>query len=400
MEEQRGKEWSNWSGSIRFTPSRILKPESEEEIAAVVRGAREQGRTVRVAGAGHSSTELVKTEDTLISLDQFKGVERPDAERNEAWVLAGMKVKEAGMDLYRYGLGMHNTGDVDVQMLAGAIGTGTHGTGRQLQNLSSMLIGARMITGTGEIVEVHQEDDPDLLRALRVSLGTFGIFTKMRLKLEPAFHLHRREWCVPLDHTLERFEELSSGNRNVDFYWYPRNDLTKIRVMNEPGHKMPEVKGKLELDEEGPAHEVLPRERNIKFDEIEFHLPADRALDCFLECRERIRKHWRKEVAWRMLIRTVAQDDAMLSAANGRPTITLSFHHNAGLPYTDYFGAMQPILQEYGGRPHWGKKHTLKAGDIRDHYPEWERWHAYRRRFDPDGVFMTPYLRELLADQF
>src|SRR5690606_22945989 len=137
--------------------------------------------------------------DILLSLNHFKGVENPDNEKNRATVLAGMTVKEAGKGIYRYGLAMHNTGDVDIQTVAGAIGTGTHGTGKNLKNLSSMLAGVRMVTGTGEILETSIDDDPQLFRALQVALGSCGIFLKMRLQLEPAYKLHRREYCVPLD---------------------------------------------------------------------------------------------------------------------------------------------------------------------------------------------------------
>jgi FAD/FMN-containing dehydrogenase len=169
------KEWKNWSGSLRFTPGKVVTPESEEEVVQLIKAARKDNKKLRVVGAGHSSSPLVKTDDILFSLKNFKGVEAPDLQKNRATVLAGMTVKEAGKDLYRHGLAMHNTGDVDVQTVAGTIGTGTHGTGRELPNLSSMLVGVRMITGTGEIIDTNIEEDEELFRALRVAMGTCGI---------------------------------------------------------------------------------------------------------------------------------------------------------------------------------------------------------------------------------
>jgi FAD/FMN-containing dehydrogenase len=388
--------WSNWSGSLRFEPSEVLTPESERELVRVVEEANERGAKVRVVGAGHSSSPLVRTSDTLVSLAHFEGLESADVDACEATILGGTTVGGAGAELHGAGLALHNTGDVDVQTLAGAIGTGTHGTGKTLRNLSSMLLGARMVTGDGRIVEVNERDQPEVLRAMRVSLGTFGIFLKLRVKVEPAFRLHRMEWCLPLERLLERLDELVERNRNFDFYWYPRSDLAKARVMNHEGDPMPSLPGRVTLDERGPAHQVLPRERALKFDEMEYHFDAASALPCFLEVRDKIKRRWRREVAWRMLVRTVREDDAMLSPARGRPTVTLSVHHNAGLPFAAYFEDVEASFVRHGGRPHWGKRHTLEAEALREHYPELERFHTHRPAFDPAGTFMTRDLAKLL----
>lgn len=398
--EKQAQEWKNWSGSLRFTPGEIYTPESEEEVVALVNKARVEKRKVRVVGAGHSSTPLVKTDDYLLSLKHFKGVENPDSNKNRATVLAGMTVKEAGKELHRYGLAMHNTGDVDVQTVAGAIGTGTHGTGERLQNLSSMLVGVRMVTGKGEIIERGIEEDEDLFHALRVALGTCGIFLKMRLQLQPTYELHRKEWCVPISKCLENLKDLKKNNRNFDFYWYPRSDMAKIRVMNKVGEKMPDIPyGRLELEKKGFSHEILPRSRSLKFDEIEYSLPAEVGPECFKKVRDIIKKKFRKEVAWRLLYRTIQKDHTYISSMYNRESVTVSLHHNAGLPFEEYFNTIEPIFLDYGGRPHWGKKHNLTAGNLKKMFPEWDRFHSYRKKMDPDGVFLTPYLKELLIDE-
>lgn len=391
--------WENWSGSLRFVPGEVICPESEEEVAALVKKAGRENKKVRVVGAGHSSTPLVKTDDYLVSLKHFKGVESPDREQNRATVLGGTVIKEAGKDLWRYGLAMHNTGDVDVQTVAGAIGTGTHGTGKELKNLSSMLIGVRMVTGTGEIVEIDKETDEDLFRALQVSLGTCGIFLKMRLQLVPAFHLHRKEWCTTIDRCLEHLDELKNNNRRFDFYWYPRSDMAKIRVMNEPEYPMPDISyGTEEVEKKGQGNLILPKSRHLAFDEMEYSLPAENGPDCFREVAERVRKKHLKRVAWRTLYRTVKADQNYLSPMSERETVTISLHQNAGMPFWDYFKDIEPIFRKYGGRPHWGKKHSLQAEELKPLYPEWDTFHQYRKEFDPARVFLTPYLQELLTD--
>lgn len=394
------EKWKNWSGSMEFTPGEVFTPESEEEIIALVKKANQDKLKIRVVGAGHSSTSLVKTDEILLSLKHFKGVEKTDLDKNRATVLAGMTVKEAGKELHRYGLAMHNTGDVDVQTVAGAIGTGTHGTGQNLQNLSSMMVGVRMITGTGEILEASIEEDNELFQALRVALGTCGIFLKMRLQLQPTYKLHRKEWCAPVEKCLEQYDELKEKNRNFDFYWYPRSDMAKIRVMNEVGKDMPEISyGSLELEKKGHSHLILPRSRHLKFDEIEYSLPAESGLECFREVREKIRRNFRKDICWRLLYRTIKADDAFISSMYKRESVTISLHHNAGLPFKEYFNAIEPIFRKYEGRPHWGKKHNLKARELKEMFPEWGKFQQYRQKFDPKGIFMTPYMKEILISE-
>jgi FAD/FMN-containing dehydrogenase len=392
------KEWSNWSGSLRFTPARIFEPRDEEGVARAVREAAEVGSTLRVVGAGHSSSPLVKTSETLVSLERLQGLVSHDTARGEATVRAGMVIKDVGKALFDVGLAMHNTGDVDVQTLAGAIGTGTHGTGRTLGNFSTMLIGGRLVTGTGDVLELSSERDPELVSAARVALGMFGIFTELRVRLLPAFRLHRREWCTHIDACIAHLGELAEGNRNFDFHWYPRSDEAKLRTMNEPGQGPSDVPfARCVRDVTGWSHEVLPRTRHLRFDEIEYALPAQAGPACFRDVRERVKARWRREVAWRVLYRTIAADDGWLSPMHARDSVTISLHHNAGLPYQEYFQDIEPIFRAHGGRPHWGKKHTMTAATLQLLYPLWERFQETRRRLDPTGVFLTPELASLLG---
>jgi FAD/FMN-containing dehydrogenase len=391
--------FKNWSGSMVFTPGEVCTPESEEQVCELVKKANSEGKKIRVAGAGHSSSPLVRTSNYLLSLKHFRGVEDPDLDNHRATVPVGMTVKEAGKDLFRYGLAMHNTGDVDVQTLAGAIGTGTHGTGVELPNLSAMLHGVRMVNGKGEIVELSRDADPETMRALQISMGSCGIFLKMRLQLEPVYQLYRKEYCVSLKDCMDNLEDLKK-NRNFDFYWYPRTDLCKIRIMNTEKDKMPEISyGSLELEREGPSHEILPREREIKFDEMEYVLPAEKAMDCFLKVRQRVKKEFRRDVAWRLLIRTIKKDDAFISPMSGRESVTISLHHNAGLRFWHYFQAIEPVFLKHGGRPHWGKKHTLKADQLKEMYPHWKKFQETRQKFDPENTFLTPYMHELFISK-
>jgi FAD/FMN-containing dehydrogenase len=212
-----------------------------------------------------------------------------------------------------------------------------------------------------------------------------------------AFRLRRREWCTHIDDCLAHLDELIDGSRNFDFYWYPRSDRAKLRTIDEPGTGPPAIPYATPVhDQTDWSDRVLPRTRELRFDETEYLLPFGAGPECFRAVRRRVKERWRRDVAWRVLYRTVAADDSYLSPEYGRETAVISLHHNAGLPYEAYFADLEPVMRNFGGRPHWGKQHGLKAAGLRPLYPRWDDFQTFRRRLDPDCVFLSPELRALL----
>ena len=394
--------FSNWSGSVSFTPHEIVHPADEDEVVDRVRRAAEEGTRIRPVGTGHSSSKIMVTPDTLMSLDHLTGVTDHDTDVLRAKVLPGTGLEDLGEQLAEHGLAMENLGDVDYQAIAGAVGTGTHGTGERMGNLSSTLVGGRLVTGTGEVVpfgeDAGADADDDLLRAVQVSLGALGVLTSLTLRVLPAYDLHRRNWKTPIGWALEHFDELAAINRHLDVYWYPRSDIAQVRTMNPPGEE-PDLTppGELHREETGHSYDIITNQREIVFEEIEYMLPRDVALEVFEQVRRRVLDRHRKEVAWRVLLRTVAADRSMLSPFYERETMTIALLHNTSLPYADYFFDIEPILLEAGGRPHWGKKHTGTRAHLEPMYPEWDAFARLRAQLDPRGVFASEDLDELLG---
>ncbi|MFI6783358.1 D-arabinono-1,4-lactone oxidase [Micromonospora sp. NPDC050276] len=396
----------NWSGSLSFTPREFAEPADEDAVRELVVRARESRRTIRPVGSGHSSSPLTRTDDILLSVDRLAGVITEDTDRARAW--AGTKLKALGEGLYDAGLAMDNLGDVDYQSIAGATATGTHGTGIGFGNLCTQVAGVRLVTGTGEVLDISADDNADLLPAARLSLGALGVVTQVTLDVQPHYELHRRAWCAHIDWTLDHLAELQHTNRNMDFYWYPRSDQTQIRTLNRPDGTSdvrvwaaPRVPGSGPWGapheiRSGPIHRTIPQERELRFEEIEYMLPSEAFPACFAEVRRRILQRHRTVVGWRVLVRSIAADDIWLSNAYGRPTTTIACLQNTSLPYEDYFRDMEAVFRQYGGRPHWGKKHWLTARDLRPLYPRWDDFQDARRRLDPDGVFLSPDLARLL----
>ena len=318
----------NWSGSL-LSPSRIESPRTEQELASLVRTIAAQGRTLRPIGSAHSASPIIVTDDVLVSLDHLNGLYEHDERSQQATFGAGTKLTEVGERLQSVGLAMPTFGDVATQTVAGAIGSGTHGSGRDLYNLSMVLIGGRPpLTGR----EVSFEQDPDLIRALRVSFGTLGVFSSMRLQLEPIYDLHRQEWCCPIDDCLSRLDEISRENRNFDLYWYPRCDEANLRCLNPPGNE-PDYNAFARLidDRTGRRIRSSPNTATCRIASKRWSTPC-RPKDWTASGAAAPHQiEWRRSVAWRLLFRYIKADDTWLSEAHGRESVSISLHQNSSL---------------------------------------------------------------------
>jgi FAD/FMN-containing dehydrogenase len=388
--------WSNWSGSVACRPRRIELPAGEAEVAAIVRTAASEDQTVRVCGSGHSFQPLCATNDVLISLDALAGIESADSKKLEATILAGTKIHDLGEPLRQHAMALANQGDIDVQSLAGAISTGTHGTGRTLGNLSTQAVAFRLVTAEGETLECSADDDPELLSAVQVSLGALGVVTAIRLRLLPAYRLHERMWQEPIEVCLDRLDERIGGHHHFEFFWYPAADLAHAKALDptqaEPDD-MPNVEGQ-RIDH---SDCIFPTVRENRFNEMEYSLPAEEGPSCFREIRELMRNQ-HGGVTWPVEYRTIAADRIDLSPAYGRETIAISIHQAADLDHRPFFADAEPIFRAHGGRPHWGKIHSLRAADLSQLYPRWSQFQSIRQQLDPGGRFLNDHLRQLFVE--
>jgi FAD/FMN-containing dehydrogenase len=388
------EEWRSWSGALSFQPAERVRAGSEEEVTEAVRKAALGGRPVRPLGAGHSSMPLVETGGVLLSLDDGPGVETADAGALEAVTWAGATVHRVSHELLVHGLALENQGDIDVQCFAGAIGTGTHGTGATLRNLSSQVCALRLVTADGSVVEMD-ERDPERMRAVRVSLGALGIVTRLRLRVLPAYRLHERVWRVPIEECLDGLQAHITGNRHFEFFWFPSADRAEMKTLN-PTQADPAEAADRKGERIGWSADIISSVRDIRFHEMEYSLPEAAGPDCFREVRKAMRER-HPDVIWPVEYRTVAADDAFLSPHQGRPSVTISIHQDGRLPFREFFLDLEQILRARGGRPHWGKFHTATAEELRALYPDWERFRSVRAELDPEGRFLNAHLKALLG---
>jgi len=390
-----GSRWSNWSGCVACEPAALPAPASEAELAALVARAGTERRTLRVAGTGHSFTPLVATSGWVARLDALAGIAASDSARLEAEVWAGTTLRDLGEALLARGLAQENLGDVDVQTVGGALGTGTHGTGVGLRNLSAQVASLRLVLASGEVVECSAEREPDLFRAARVSFGALGVVSAARFRLLPAYRLHERVRRGPLAACLERLAESVAGSRHYEFFWFPKQDFVEEKALH-PTAAEPDAVAGAKGERIGWSAHVLPSVRELKFNEMEYSVPAEAGPACFRAVEARMRARW-PEVAWPVEYRTLAADDAWLSTASERATVTISIHEDARRPHEPLFSDLEPIFVEHEGRPHWGKWHARKAADLARLYPRFDDFARLRARVDPRGVFLNDHLRALLG---
>lgn len=424
----------NWSGRYQWNPQQIAYPASVEEIRTVVQRAVESGRQIRTIGSGHSFNPLWVTEDILVSLDKYQGLVSVDKEKQTAVVKGGTKLHLLGELLFEHGLAMENMGDIDAQSIAGTISTGTHGTGLDFGTISTQVIGLRWINGRGEIVECSPQKGGELFKAAQVSLGTMGIITEVTLQCVPAYRLELRSRKEQLRDVLNTLSQRHRDNRNFEFYWFPHTELAwtktaniahdqpdKVNVVNylteyflenyafkvlcESARFFPGLNKSVakisaasipDVRKVYHSHKVYATQRLVRFHEMEYNIPLEAHEAVFKEITATIRKH-NFNVHFPIENRVVKADDVYLSPAYERDSAYIACHVYHKKDCKPYFTALEAIFLAHGGRPHWGKMHSLEAAQLAERYPMFERFQQHRAEQDPEGVFLNDYLRGLLG---
>nr|WP_286329718.1 D-arabinono-1,4-lactone oxidase [Agromyces marinus] len=144
------------------------------------------------------------------------------------------------------------------------------------------------------------------------------------------------------------------------------------------------------------SSKVFVTNRTVRFAEMEYAIPLEAVPEAFRAIRSLIdRNGWR--ISFPIEVRAAAADDNWLSTAHGRDSGYIAVHRYFREDPTEYFGGVEAIMRDLGGRPHWGKMHTQSADSLRVAYPRFDDFLAVRDRLDPDGRFANPYLDRVLG---
>jgi L-gulonolactone oxidase len=413
----------------------LVRPRSIAELSSAIDDAVTRRLRVRVAGAGHSFSDVACCDGVMLSLERLAGVVEVDRASRLARVQAGITIRELGQRLREHGLALENVGDIDVQSVAGAISTATHGTGARLPNLSAQVSELTLVLADGSTLVCSPERDADVFRAARVGLGALGAIAEVTLRCVPAFTLRGVDAPAPLDEVLERFEELALANDHFEFFIFPhaRTALTRTNNRTEQaprprgrvsayandvllqnrafelfcrvGRRLPRLipqlnrlvtrlAGRSERVDRSAA--IFASPRLVRFTEMEYAVPRASTPLAVRRVLELIEQRG-FAVPFPIEARTVAPDDAFLSTANGRESGFVAVHMYRGMEWEPYFRAVEAIMDELGGRPHWGKRHFQTAETLRARYADWDRFQAVRARLDPQGRFANEWTDRVLG---
>lgn len=407
-----GKHWRNWVGNQSCIRQETGVPRSEEELCELVASATRRGLKVRCAGSGHSFTPVALTNGLHLTLTAMRGVTAIDHEAKRVTASAGTTIHELVGVLREHGLSMVNQGDIDSQGLAGALTTGTHGTGAKLANLASSVVGMKLVQPDGSI-RVIDEGTPDELLASRVSLGTLGIISELTLQVEDAYNLRERIWRDDFEDAMARHDELAAAHRHFGFFWCPTRrshglyclpdttsssrsgrweDVCEMKVMD----KTDEAPFEKDFERVAYSSDIYPITYVPNFHELEYAIPVAHGIEAVREIRTITLEKF-PEAEYPLEYRFTAGDGAWLSPFHERDSVTVSVSGEPGLDYWNYLLAVDRILRGYGARPHWGKLHFLTREDVSALYPRAEDFRRLRRERDPEGFFLNDHLSALLG---
>ncbi|MEM9033101.1 MAG: D-arabinono-1,4-lactone oxidase [Actinomycetota bacterium] len=432
---KRDRAFVNWGRNQRCLPVEWRSPTSTTEVAEIVAGAAARGERVKVVGAGHSFTAAACTDGVLLSLDHLDQLTDHDPDTREVTVGAGIRLSALNEALHALGLAMPNLGDIAYQSLAGATATATHGTGVSLGNLSTNIVGFEIVTGTGDVMWCDATSNPDVFTAGRVSIGALGIITRIRLRCVPSFVLRAAEGAERLDDVLDDWDGFVASARHAEFFHFfgARTAFTKrnqptdeaeqpptrlqfflekdlaengaFEVANRIVRRFPSQRkrmlgliGKATSSREvvDRSYRVFASPRRVRFVEMEYGLPFDAVPEAVQRVRAMAADLDRTPL-FPIEVRASAADDIPLSTAEGRRSGWIAVHQYIGIPFGDYFRAVEAIMDDYEGRPHWGKMHGQTHDVLRERYPRWDEFAKVRSVLDPQGVFRNDYLDRVLG---
>ncbi|WP_147918756.1 D-arabinono-1,4-lactone oxidase [Ruania zhangjianzhongii] len=433
--------WQNWARTARADPRLFAAPGSQEEVAQLVRAEAERGGQVRVAGAGHSFSPAAVSDGVLLqldNLDELEWVGPPESDGSRlVRVGAGIRLRRLCRLLAQHGLALENMGDIDAQSVAGAISTGTHGTGAQLRGLADQVRAVRLVTATGQVLDADADQNRDLFEVARLGLGSVGVLTAVTLRGVPAFTLTADERPRPLGAVLEALDDDDGpvwGNDHFEFYWFPYTDIAFTKANNRAGDAPPLHPVRRFFDDEivanglfeltnllctagrpftrganfvaaralsarrysGSSAEVFTSPRRVRFREMEYAIPAEAVVPALLAVDSWLRRT-REPVPFPIEVRFAAPDEVWLSTAQGRQTAYVAVHQYHRLAFARYFRAVEDIMRAHEGRPHWGKMHRRHAADLAPVYPQFEQAAQVRRAADPEGLFANDYTDRVLG---
>lgn len=409
----------NWAGNLEYASADVQRPASVAELAEVVAGSNK----VKALGSRHSFNRIGDTGGTHILLDALPEAIDIDAARQKVRVSGGVSYGALCRTLEESGLAIHNLASLPHISVAGAIQTGTHGSGVNNQSLAGAVESIELVRPGGETTKLSK-DDGDEFQASVVALGALGVVTGLELAVRPSFRMRQRVLeNLPWDRVLENFDAVVASAYSVSLFtdyagdsvsqvWIKAldgdphlNDLFGATAATRPRHPLPDMSAEnctIQLDEPGPWLDRLPHFRHeftpSNGDELqsEFILPLEHARAAIQAIRGLANRL--APLLFVSEIRTVAADDFWLSPFYRQQSVALHFTWKPLQQEVEAFlPELEELLKPFGSRPHWGKLFTPSSYDWETLYPRFADFRSLAARHDPNGKFRNRLLDSVLG---
>lgn len=430
---QQDTEFRNWAGTVVATPAHFVRPRTEDEVVELVRETRRRDGHLRVVGAGHSWNDVAACSDTMVSLDNLDRVIDVDFDNRRVTVQAGIRFHDLIIELDRRGLALLNVGSITEQSVAGAIATGTHGTGLAYGALPTQLHSFRLVTGDGDIETVSRASNPDLFHAASVSFGSLGVMTQVTLQVESVYDVEENSFTMPFEAVLRLAPQLYRDHPRIKFWWLPHTGSVQVytydktnkprdpfsatrekydRFMNDHafgaildlGRRMPALVPGLNAMVGASYFKSFTRvdrwDRVLTTPMPPVHLENEYGLDVeqTVEMMERVRhfiERNRLSVGFINEVRFVKADENWLSGAYQRDSVQYGAYTSVGPHARAYLEGVENIAYELGARPHWGKDFSATPEYLRSVYPRFDDFIQLRAQLDHGGVFVNDFIRRI-----
>jgi L-gulonolactone oxidase len=431
MKQQQNYDFKNWAKNVECQVANFFQPETEEEIITVVKNYPK----IRMVGTGHSWSGICATNEALLNLDNYNKITKIDKALKLVTVQAGIKLWHLNNLLDKEGLALLNLGSIDQQSIAGAISTGTHGSGIQFQILGSQMVEFSLIKADGTKHIINKEKDSDLFNAGVVNLGCLGVISEITLQVTDAFTLHDYTTTVPFDEVIDNLDDYLKNNDHFKLWWLPpckdiivfrykrtneKPNDSKLRVflkdhllsviiyrflvfvaklfpfIAKPLNSMLtwNMKGPLDRIEKSYKVYVVPEPPLHR--ETEWTFEISKAKEILRAYKNFITDN-KYNLNFIQEIRFTKGDDFWLSGCYKRDAIWLGLYNYAHEKWDKVLPEYEAFAKKYNGRPHWGKEFTMDKNYLHQQYEKMADFKKLKEEMDPSGKFENKFISDLLG---
>ncbi|KAA1400242.1 FAD-binding protein [Aeromicrobium ginsengisoli] len=409
---------TNWAGNLTYGASALLEPTSVGELCEIVAAAPR----VRALGTRHSFNRIADTDGVQVSVAALPALLEVDAAARTVTVSAGLRYGELVEELDRAGWALHNLASLPHISVAGAIATGTHGSGDHNGSLASSVAGLELVAADGTVLTARR-GDPDFA-GMVVSLGRLGVVTTVTLDIVTTFQVRQDVYeGVSWDAIAANLDAITSSAYSVSMFtdwgeagagqaWLksradvtPPADFFGAAPATRELHPLPDESAEFttrQLGVPGAWWDRLPHFRlgftpsNGEELQTEYLVPRHHALaaiDAVRALAPAIRPH-----LFVSELRTIAADDLWLSPSHDVDCLAIHFTWRMHVPeVTALLPTLDDALASFTARPHWGKVFQSDRERLDAAYPRIADFRALADGLDPNGKFSNDQTAEWLG---